>query len=77
MDTKRVNITMPMWQYEKYVKGSTKETERVRELITKGIMYEQEDKILMMNNRQKDNADSVSLSRDSTVGLGGFPESVA
>jgi hypothetical protein len=43
MESKRLNLTIPGWLYNKYIKEHGREPERVRELITKGIMFEKEN----------------------------------
>ena len=76
MENKRINLMLPAWQYQKYIEGNGRDPDRVRELITKGIMFEQEQKVLKQNNKKDNNAVSVTWSRDYiSRGLAGFPES--
>ena len=74
MESKRFNIMLPGWQYEKYIEGKGRDPDRIRELITKGIMFEQEQKVMSKDNYKKDkDAVSVIQSRDNR-GFAGFPE---
>jgi hypothetical protein len=70
--TKRIHLTLPDWM-KKEMKSD--DPDRIRELITKGIMYENE-KLLIRNYNKDDKAFSETWSRDSVRGLAGFPESV-
>lgn len=70
--TKRIHLTLPEWM--KREMGSL-DPDRVRELLTKGLMYEREQLILNLTKRKDKKAFCVTESRDFNNGLAGFPES--
>ena len=69
--TKRIHLTLPDWMKREM---KSDDPERIRELITKGMMFEREQQ-LMIQNKKDNNAVSETWSRDYVNrGLGGFPE---
>lgn len=54
-NSKRLNLTLPSWLYNKYVKSKGKDPERIRELITKGIMFEKEEMLEETKNFKNNN----------------------
>lgn len=75
-ESKLVGVRIPLWMYRDMIKssGTNKTSERIKELITKGFMYEQQ-MISSTNhdNRRDKDALSVIQSRDYK-GFAGFPE---
>ena len=73
-DSKTVGVRIPNWMYDEMI-GSENHSisERIKELITKGFLYEQKQSNVFNENKKDSNAVSEIASRDYR-GIAGFPE---